>query len=216
MNNYLRNLSPTHQVAALFVIVFGLLFIVSTVAFLLSFRERRNPVHDEIWQRELQHFGALLHTTWFMVVVFWLLMSDSFTLGQFVLGMILGVVVPLFAARLDREFARIGSLRPLPKLLFVTLWDILISNIRVAIQVLGPERRIHPGFGQARCPSCSQGRNSGSGTPRRPGSPSGRSPSRQQPVCHVAGHAPRPWWRWRSSAASGQQPVRTVAGHAPR
>ena len=81
-----------------------------------------------------------------MVVAFWLLMSDSFTLGQFVLGMILGVVVPLFAARLDREFARIGSLKPLPKLLFVTLWDILISNIRVAIQVLGPERRIHPGF----------------------------------------------------------------------
>src|SRR4051812_35064511 len=71
MNQYLRNLSPTHQVAALFVIVFGLLFIVSTVAFMLSFRERRNPVHDEIWQRELKHFRALLHTTWFMVVVFW-------------------------------------------------------------------------------------------------------------------------------------------------
>lgn len=81
-----------------------------------------------------------------MVVAFWLLMSDSFTFGQFVLGMLLGLVVPLFAARLDREFARIGSLKPVPKLLCVTLWDILVSNIRVAIQVLGPERRIHPGF----------------------------------------------------------------------
>jgi len=81
-----------------------------------------------------------------MVVVFWLLMSDSFTLGQFLLGLLLGVVIPLFAARLDREFARIGTLRPLPKLLFVTLWDILMSNIRVAIQVLGPEKKIHPGF----------------------------------------------------------------------
>ncbi len=81
-----------------------------------------------------------------MVVAFWLLMSDSFTLGQIVLGLLLGVVVPLFAARLDREFARIGTLRPLPKLLCVTLWDILMSNIRVAIQVLGPEKNIHPGF----------------------------------------------------------------------
>ncbi|WP_313179331.1 Na+/H+ antiporter subunit E [Stenotrophomonas sp.] len=81
-----------------------------------------------------------------MVVAFWLLMSDSFTLGQIVLGLVLGVVVPLFAARLDREFARIGTLRPVPKLLVVTLWDILMSNIRVAIQVLGPERNIHPGF----------------------------------------------------------------------
>ncbi|AWH19151.1 Na+/H+ antiporter subunit E [Stenotrophomonas sp. ZAC14D2_NAIMI4_7] len=81
-----------------------------------------------------------------MVVAFWVLMSDSFTLGQIVLGLVLGVVVPLFAARLDREFARIGTLRPVPKLLFVTLWDILVSNIRVAIQVLGPEKNIHPGF----------------------------------------------------------------------
>lgn len=81
-----------------------------------------------------------------MVVAFWLLMSDSFTLGQIVLGLLLGVVVPLFAARLDREFARIGTLRPLPKLVCVTLWDILMSNIRVALQVLGPEKNIHPGF----------------------------------------------------------------------
>jgi len=40
----------------------------------------------------------------------------------------------------------IGTLRPLPKLLCVTLWDILMSNIRVALQVLGPEKNIHPGF----------------------------------------------------------------------
>ncbi len=82
----------------------------------------------------------------FMVVLFWLLMSDSFTFGQLLLGMLLGVVVPLFAARLDREFARIGSLRGLPALVGVMLWDILMSNIRVALQVLGPERKLRPGF----------------------------------------------------------------------
>ena len=81
-----------------------------------------------------------------IVVAFWLLMSDSFTLGQLLLGMLLGVVVPLFAARLDREFARIGTLRPLPRLLCVMLWDILVSNLRVAMQVLGPERKLRPGF----------------------------------------------------------------------
>ncbi len=81
-----------------------------------------------------------------MVVVFWLLMSDSFTFGQFLLGLALGVVIPLFAARLDREFARIGTLRPVPRLLAVTLWDILMSNIEVARQVLGRESNIHPGF----------------------------------------------------------------------
>ena len=81
-----------------------------------------------------------------IVVVFWLLMSDSFTLSQLLLGMLLGVVVPLFAARLDREFARIGTLRPVPKLLCMVLWDILLSNLRVAAQVLGPEKKLTPGF----------------------------------------------------------------------
>ena len=80
------------------------------------------------------------------VVAFWLLMSDSFDLGQLLLGMLLGVVIPLFAARLDREFARLGSLRPIPKLLAVVLWDILVSNLRVAAQVLGPEHKLKPGF----------------------------------------------------------------------
>ena len=82
----------------------------------------------------------------FTVLAFWVLMSDSFTLGQILLGLVLGVVVPLFAARLDREFARIGSLRKVPKMLAILLLDIVYSNVTVAMQVLGPERRITPGF----------------------------------------------------------------------
>ncbi|MCC4620578.1 Na+/H+ antiporter subunit E [Xanthomonas cassavae CFBP 4642] len=81
-----------------------------------------------------------------MVFVFWLLLSDSFGPQQWVLGALLGVVVPIFAARLDREFARIGSLRSMPRMLLVAAGDIVRSNIKVAIQVLGPESRIHPGF----------------------------------------------------------------------
>jgi len=54
MNQFLRSLSPTQQVAALFLIVFGVLVVVSTAAFFLSFRERRNPVHDAAWQAELK------------------------------------------------------------------------------------------------------------------------------------------------------------------
>jgi multicomponent K+:H+ antiporter subunit E len=80
------------------------------------------------------------------VLAFWMVMSFTFDLGQLLLGMLLGLVIPLFAARLDREFARIGTLRPVPKLLGVILWDILICNLRVAAQVLGPEERLKPGF----------------------------------------------------------------------
>jgi multicomponent K+:H+ antiporter subunit E len=33
-----------------------------------------------------------------------------------------------------------------PKMLCVVGWDIVMSNVKVAMQVLGPESRIHPGF----------------------------------------------------------------------
>ena len=80
------------------------------------------------------------------VFVFWLLLSDSIGTSVWVMGAVMALVVPLFAARLDREFARIGSLRPIPRMLCVVAWDIVRSNIKVAIQVLGPQSRIHPGF----------------------------------------------------------------------
>ena len=80
------------------------------------------------------------------VLAFWLMMTDTYSTGQFVLGAVLGLVVPMFAARLDREFASIGKLRVIPRLLVVTLWDILLSNLRVARQVLGPEDRLQSGF----------------------------------------------------------------------
>lgn len=80
------------------------------------------------------------------VFVFWLLLTDSLGLGAALMGALLGLAVPLAAARLDREFARIGSLRPVPKMLCVVARDIVMSNLKVARQVLGPESRIRPGF----------------------------------------------------------------------
>jgi phosphatidate cytidylyltransferase len=71
MNQFLRSLTPTQQVAALFIIVFGILIVVSVTAFLLTFR-RSADAHDEAWHAELKNFRALLGTSWFMVVVFWM------------------------------------------------------------------------------------------------------------------------------------------------
>jgi len=81
-----------------------------------------------------------------LIVVFWLLMVSEFSVQQLLMGMLLAIAIPPFAARLDREFARIGSVRPIPKLAVVLLWDILLCNIEVARRVLGPEKDIHPGF----------------------------------------------------------------------
>ena len=80
------------------------------------------------------------------IIVFWLLLVSEVTAAQLTLALALGLVVPLYAARIDREFARIATLRPLPRLFVFLLWDIVMSNIRVARQVLGRETRIHSGF----------------------------------------------------------------------
>ena len=77
---------------------------------------------------------------------FWLLMNDSISAGTVAMALLVALLIPPFAARLDREFARIGRLRGVPKLVGVLLWDILVANVTVAMQVLGPERNIQPGF----------------------------------------------------------------------
>ena len=80
------------------------------------------------------------------VFCFWLLMNDEISVGQVVMALVLALVIPPFAARLDREFARIGRLRSVPRMLGVLLWDIVQANVTVALQVLGPERKIRPDF----------------------------------------------------------------------
>lgn len=81
-----------------------------------------------------------------MVFCFWLLLNDTVTVAHAVGGLVLALLIPPFAARLDREFARIGSLRKVPKMAAILLLDIVYSNVTVALQVLGPERRISSGF----------------------------------------------------------------------
>ncbi|QOW24864.1 Na+/H+ antiporter subunit E [Lysobacter sp. H23M47] len=80
------------------------------------------------------------------VIVFWIIMVADLSLVQWLFAIVLGVVIPLFAARLDREFARIGNVRLVPKMIGVLIWDVIVSNVEVARLVLGRESNITPGF----------------------------------------------------------------------
>lgn len=75
-----------------------------------------------------------------------LLLSERIGAGQVALALGLALGLPHLAGRLEREFARIGSLRPVSRLLAVMLYDIVRCNLRVALQVLGPRSAIHPGW----------------------------------------------------------------------
>jgi phosphatidate cytidylyltransferase len=72
MNQFIRSLNASQQVGTLFLIVFGILFLVSIVVFVLSLRER-GPAHvSDADQREFRNLQGLLKISWLMVVVFWI------------------------------------------------------------------------------------------------------------------------------------------------
>ena len=80
------------------------------------------------------------------VFLFWMLMSQSVDVANFLMALVLAIVMPLIAARLEREFARMGQLRHIPGLVVHLLWDILRANLTVARQVLGPRDRLQSQF----------------------------------------------------------------------
>ena len=77
------------------------------------------------------------------VFCFWLLMNDDVSAGHVALALLLALLIPPFAARLDREFARIGRLRSVPRMLGVLLWDIVQANVTVALHQLD-DRALEP------------------------------------------------------------------------
>lgn len=80
------------------------------------------------------------------VFLFWLLLVDHLDAANVLMALLLALLMPQVSARLEREFARIGHLRHLPRVLALLLWDILLSNLTVARQVLGPTQRLRSQF----------------------------------------------------------------------
>ena len=80
------------------------------------------------------------------VFVFWLLMVEDMTAGNLLMAAFLAWLMPHLASRLEREFARLGEVGVLVPLGLRLLRDIVVANVTVARQVLGPERKLRPGF----------------------------------------------------------------------
>ena len=71
-----------------------------------------------------------------LLVLVWLLLLNTFTVGGLLLGLAMGLAVPLFIAPYWREKTRIRLGWPLLQYLVVVLWDIVVANFRVAGLVL--------------------------------------------------------------------------------
>lgn len=80
------------------------------------------------------------------LLLVWLLLVNEISAGHVLLGAIFGVAIPQFTNAFWPEHPRV--MRPL-LILRVTvrmLYDIVVANLTVARQILGPADRIKPGF----------------------------------------------------------------------
>lgn len=115
MNTFLRGLSPSEQVGLLFILVFGLLALVSVAVFLMSLRDTNE---DDLRTQRITEFKGLLKTSWGMVTVFWI----GWALGETVATVLFGLVA-FFALRefITLSPTRQGDHRSLVLAFFVVL-----------------------------------------------------------------------------------------------
>lgn len=77
----------------------------------------------------------------------WLLLNNSVSAGNLVLAAIFSIAIPAVLAPLAGETPlKVGRWATVAQLLWVVLYDIVMSNITVAKQVLGPESKLNSQF----------------------------------------------------------------------
>ena len=119
MNNFLRNLTATQQIGALFLVVFGILSIVTVWAFVRNLREHASDdPGSEARTVDAKRFWGLLKTSWMMATVFWV----GWVLGETV-ATVLFAIVAFFALRefITLSPTRRGDHRSLVLAFFVVL-----------------------------------------------------------------------------------------------
>ncbi len=115
MNTFLRKLAPSEQVGLLFILVFGMLALVSLAVLVMSLRDRNE---DDSRTGQIREYSGLLKTSWGMVTVFWI----AWALGETIATLLFGLVA-FFALRefITLSPTRQGDHRSLVLAFFVVL-----------------------------------------------------------------------------------------------
>lgn len=81
-----------------------------------------------------------------ILFVVWLLLNNSIAPGHILLAAILALVIPKLTTPLQKEHPKLIKPFLAARYVLMLLWDIVLSNVEVAIQVVGPLRKLNPGF----------------------------------------------------------------------
>lgn len=80
------------------------------------------------------------------LLVVWMLAHNSLAPGVVLSGLVVGTLVALLARPFWPAAPAVARWTPIPRLVAVVLWDIVIANVRVALLIVGPARRVRPRF----------------------------------------------------------------------
>lgn len=95
--------------------------------------------------RQIAMFNRYLPHPFVSCVVFlsWLMLSHSIDLTDLLLAFIIAIIIPIIIRPFIAKTSHIHWITAI-KLFFVVLWDIIVSNFRVAKMVLGPIQQLQP------------------------------------------------------------------------
>jgi multicomponent K+:H+ antiporter subunit E len=82
----------------------------------------------------------------FLLFVMWLLLTQTFSAGQVLLGLGVAVLATRATAALKPEMSAVRSPRAIARLAAAVVADVIRSNLAVASIVLSPRRRHQSGF----------------------------------------------------------------------
>lgn len=71
-----------------------------------------------------------------VLVLLWMALLNSFTLGGLLMGMVLGMVIPIYTAHFWPDRPTIRSPHKVLTFLLVVIFDVVVANIQVAYLIL--------------------------------------------------------------------------------
>ena len=78
-----------------------------------------------------------------VVTLSWLMLGHSAEIYDFIVAILLGIIIPKLVQPFIVRTPNIHWILAL-KLFFVVVWDIIVCNFKVAKQVLGSNKNLHP------------------------------------------------------------------------
>lgn len=70
------------------------------------------------------------------LVFVWLELVNTFTLGNLILGSVIGIVIPMLTAAYWPDRPKIAKPLKIVEYVLIVLWDIIVANVQVAMIIL--------------------------------------------------------------------------------